>query len=361
MTTIDKIKIIAKEEINDELLVKSSTKYKTYKTVDEQIKYLKSHKKILISDEQANAFRERGYSSIINPYKEFFSYGRDEKNCHIYNDVTQFSEIIALISIDDRLCQILYSLIGVFEKKFKRVLFNEICLKYANHNEDLPCISYINEIEKYQSSFSDEDLPRFCRNIKYRIKKGEGYVEDLYAYEKRLPILNKLRELGTGFKADGQSSEEKKNKLIAHYLKKQPIVPLWIIPNGLSLGEFNLLFLILDKESQINIIGAFYDLNIKKIDTNKILAFSGLLEMIRKMRNIINHYEPLYPLIYNETKDFKKIEESSIKHSFDLLISTYEDSVFPKKIADKLDVKENNFNSKHLRTLKLIDELIKRK
>lgn len=58
--------------------------YKTYKTVDEQVEYLKTKKKIVVENEQKCALYERNYSSIINPYKEFFAKGREMNLVIIY-------------------------------------------------------------------------------------------------------------------------------------------------------------------------------------------------------------------------------------------------------------------------------------
>ena len=53
----------------------TGTNYKTYKTIDEQIEYLKESKKIIVDDEDRHYFEERNYISLINPYKEYFSTG----------------------------------------------------------------------------------------------------------------------------------------------------------------------------------------------------------------------------------------------------------------------------------------------
>lgn len=45
--------------------------YKTYKTIDEQIKYLKENKRIIVLESQKYILENRNYVSIINPYKEF--------------------------------------------------------------------------------------------------------------------------------------------------------------------------------------------------------------------------------------------------------------------------------------------------
>ena len=66
---------------------------KLYKTVDEQIVYLKENKKIMVKDEHKKIFEERNYAYLINPYKEFFSYGRDENKNHIYTKEIDFEEI----------------------------------------------------------------------------------------------------------------------------------------------------------------------------------------------------------------------------------------------------------------------------
>lgn len=58
------------DEFNDENLA-----YKTYKTIDEQIKYLKENKKIIVLENQKYILESRNYISIINPYKEFFATG----------------------------------------------------------------------------------------------------------------------------------------------------------------------------------------------------------------------------------------------------------------------------------------------
>lgn len=55
------------DELNEENLT-----YKTYKTIDEQIRYLKENKRIIVLENQKYILENRNYISIINPYKEFF-------------------------------------------------------------------------------------------------------------------------------------------------------------------------------------------------------------------------------------------------------------------------------------------------
>lgn len=56
---------------------------------------------------------------MINPYKEFFSYGRDNEGNHIYKNEVDFKRILEIIKIDDNFSTIMYSYIGEFEKNLK--------------------------------------------------------------------------------------------------------------------------------------------------------------------------------------------------------------------------------------------------
>ena len=146
---------------------------KCYKSIDEQIKYLETNKKIIVSQDERYIFEERNYSSLINPYKEFFSYGRDNEGNHIYKNEVDFKRILEIIKIDDNFSTIMYSYIGEFEKKFKSILFSEICEKYIcgdSDNNDKYCISYIEEINDFLND-DKTDLPRFCPNFKYTLSK----------------------------------------------------------------------------------------------------------------------------------------------------------------------------------------------
>ena len=74
----------------------TGTNYKTYMTIDEQIEYLKESKKIVVDDEDRHYFEERNYISLINPYKEYFSTGRNNKGKLVYKKEANFKELINL-------------------------------------------------------------------------------------------------------------------------------------------------------------------------------------------------------------------------------------------------------------------------
>lgn len=230
---------------------------KCYKTIDELILYLEYNKKIIVSKNDKYIFEERSYSSLINPYKEFFSYGRDDKGNHIYKDQVDFNKILEIIRIDEDFSTVMYSYIGAFEKKFKSVLFSEICKKYINcKNSDIYCISYVDEIDNFLLNNANE-LPKFCPNFNFILSK-KGYIEDVFDIHKKEDLLLHIKEIGSGEKEDG-TKLEKNNKLISHYLDTQKIAPLWVIQNALTLGELNILFAMLDSSSQKKIVSYFYE------------------------------------------------------------------------------------------------------
>ena len=328
---------------------------KTYKNIDELIAYLKNNKRIIVRDEHKHIFEERSYSSLINPYKEFFSYGRDKDGNHIYLKDVDFEEILKIIRIDEDFCSAMYAYIGAFEKKLKNVLFDEMCKKYLCGNDvDIKCISYVKEIDCYLNT---NELPRFCLNLPYTLTK-KGYIEDCYDLEKKKNLLIHIRELGSGMSLEG-TPIEKSNNLIAHYLKTQSIAPLWVIPNALTLGELKMLFSMLDSSSQKKIVSKFYNIEeYEKISIAHILKFSGAIEIIRRIRNVVNHYEPIFPLLLSELKQTKKVKESQIYSVLNLLEKNYASSTINKEIRLALNLDVNNYNSKYIKVLDVMRDFV---
>lgn len=159
----------------------TGTNYKTYMTIDEQIEYLKESKKIVVDDEDRHYFEERNYISLINPYKEYFSTGRNNKGKLVYKKEANFKELINLINIDDKFAKKLYEAIGYFERKLKNVLFSEICKLYIDNEEkDIHCISYVSEIQSFITK-QTELPPQFCSNFNYLYVTEKGNIKKIMA------------------------------------------------------------------------------------------------------------------------------------------------------------------------------------
>lgn len=84
-----------------------------------------------------------------------------------------------------------------------------------------------------------------------------------------------------------------------------------------------------------------------KIDNKDIISFSGHIELIRQMRNIINHYEPLLPFMISEMTN-KKIEDSKLFVTLNLLDEENSEIEF-SNLKTNIDV--NSVNSKSKRIL----------
>lgn len=210
----------------------TGTNYKTYKTIDEQIEYLKESKKIVVDDEDRHYFEERNYISLINPYKEYFSTGRNNKGKLVYKKEANFKELINLINIDDKFAKKLYEAIGYFERKLKNVLFSEICKLYIDNEEkDIHCISYVSEIQSFITK-QTELPPQFCSNFNYLYVTEKGNIKkiiDNYNIKRKTDVLIHIYQIATNSSIDGsvlEDYEECSNKLIRHCYKKQQIVPL---------------------------------------------------------------------------------------------------------------------------------------
>ncbi len=329
---------------------------KIYKNVDERIEYLETNKRIIVKKQHRSIIEERSYTSLINPYKELFSYGINEKGKRIYAKNTDFEKILKIIKIDEEFSTVMYKYIGSFEKRFKNLLSTELCEKYLEGKErDITCTKYVQDIEDFINSSNNYKLPKFASNYPYTLTK-EGFIKDNYNLEIKKNLLLHIKELGKGIDASG--NQLKSNKLIAHYLESQKTVPLWVIPNVLTLGELKILFSMLDSGSQKKIAAKFYNIDeYSKISLRKLLSFSGLIENIRRIRNVVNHYEPLFPLLVEKTKYSKNITGSQIYATFKLLENTYNIFSLGTISYSNLNLETNSFNLNYINILEMMKEI----
>ena len=337
--------------------------YKEYKTTDELVKYLKDEKKFIIDEEDICFLEEISYTSLVNPYKRFFATGCDNNGNLVYKESHNFKELLKIVEINDKYCKLLYEKIGAFEKKFKILLFNEICEKYIDYTNggDRSCLTYSDEIKLFFDS-NYEIIPSFCPNYlccyvkvnKSSIKK----VIDSHDIDRKKAVLERIYQIGIGKNIDGSSlnkSDVCKNKLILHYLGTQKKVPLWIIPHALTLGELQTIFKMIDTESQKRIIARIKTIDLKKVVNKDIISFTGHVESIRKMRNIISHYESILPFFMNEMNT-KKLENSSL-YSTLILLDRAMKSIDLESI--EYSISTNSINSRPVRILNMMLKKVK--
>lgn len=345
------------DELNEENLT-----YKTYKTIDEQIRYLKENKRIIVLENQKYILENRNYISIINPYKEFFATGHIiiEKNgvkakLHQYGHDTTIGSIEELAKLDDSMSTIFFEFIGNFERKFKNLLVGRICSLYnenclAGLSKDIYCIKYLKEINTFLNNQTRENLPRFCANF-YNIIQKNRYSYSEYPIESRTSFLEKIYNIGLG------TSEESRNTLILHYIRLQHKAPFWVIANALTLGELHMLYMMLDSGSQKWILSKMKNIEVNKIRIKDIFDFSGQLELLRRIRNITNHYEPIIPFFINTIKE-KRIENSKMIEAIRMLKFVSDKISFCDNNLNFPSIKENDYNIKKIRIIKLIISIL---
>ena len=362
---------------------------KTYKTIDEQIEYLKVNKKIIVPKEYRYALIEQNYVSLINAYKEFFSQGvSGPKKEHVYKRITTIDKILEIFELDKNIEQVLYELIGDFERHFKNVLIHEICAIYTenctqNENKDLYCISYIQEIENFYNELKKYNsinelfqvlrtanndnyikelhIPRFCKNIFVELKNSKyGYNQDLFLV--RYSFIEKLYFYGGGTNMENLNLYESKNELIKHYIRTQKYAPMWVLPNALTFGELQILFTMLDSHCQKRIILQLLSYDLERIRIKDISIFSSHLEIIRNLRNIVNHYEPIIPYFIMKIPD-KKVKESQMVKTIDLLLSNfYKHKESMKTILYPMPIIiDNGYNTRKVKVITTIYSVLNNK
>lgn len=278
---------------------------KQYKSEEELCTYLKEIKNVIDIDDNIDLIRNRSYVSSINPFKTIFATGTDNLGNHLYKNPVSAIAYKNLIGIDDRFGNKFATLIGKFERKLKIQIINRLCLQMVKMG-DIYCNDYANVIYKLLNDLSSD----FNATMPYGLIKldeiytKKGLVHSSTILTQRINLLLKL--------ADHCNNKlVAKNSLIRHYQKKYSIVPFWLLAHILSFGELGILFNMLSKNDRYEITSEMS--NKATIYNKDVLIFTNQIEQIRILRNIISHYEPIFPF-------YKNNRNSSI---FELLL-TYE-------------------------------------
>ena len=350
---------------------KNNSTFKLYKNINEQIKYLKESKRIIVSDEDRHWFKEINYITMINPYKELFSNGKDAQGNHIYTADINFKELLNVIKIDFEFSNYLFKDIRKFEQKLKATLFSNLCKAYYEKENDLYSTRYINEIKIFLYDYRTiidklkiDEIPLLCPNVFNQLTRT-GFISSGFGIEERIDLLKKIFYYGTGTDLEGFQINQS-NLLVRHYLKICKTVPLWVIPNVLTLGEISMLYLMMDIEQQIavyqDVTGDTAISDTGQIQYKKLTRFSAKLEIIRKMRNTINHYEPVFPMLTESIEKPKNIKESPIINTLCFLNKYFEfkesDNFYCLDTFLNIKVKPNPNNLVKIRLFELMVQYV---
>lgn len=217
---------------------------KDFKTIDEQIKILKSRNIIIENYEKTYKILEKNnYYYLINGYKDLFL---NEKYEDTYINNTKIEEIFSIYQFD------------------KNIKIN--FLKYILLIE--------NEIDSY---------------IAYEFSKSYGHkdyliLENFNTSKSKIPLIEKfINDVNLEIEYQYKSS----NKMIVHYLDKYKYIPLWVLVRILSFGKISKFYTFMKPKEQ-NLISRNYNLRIHE--------FKVFLHNLTLIRNICAHDEKLYDI-----------------------------------------------------------------
>lgn len=301
---------------------------KKYRSDHELLDHLRDDKNIIDIHNHRDLILNRTYVSSINPYKKIFSIGIDQFGNHLYRPRIFSEDYKKLIQIDDLFAGKYFQLIGVFERKLKLLIINKLC-NQMNEIGDQYCIEYP---KQFLAVLNNEDLSFELPYKLIRLNQiytKNGIVENPEKTEHRTKILEKLVSEGT-------KEVKAKNILVRHYQTNYEVVPFWLLAQILTLGDTGLLFDMLSDHDRYLITKAMRQKD--KIYIKDVLVFSSIIDEIRTIRNLISHYEPVFPR-------FLSMQRITV---FDYLLtfSTLETPIYNMQLC--LDEFKNNYNQKHI-------------
>lgn len=307
---------------------------KEYKDFENLITHLKDNKNVFDINETYEIIDKRPYVSVINPYKKLFAQGEDFKKQHLYPIQIEVCEYEKLIHIDDIFCTKYHNLIGIFERKLKNEVIKQLC-NIMVLNKDVHCIQYptifrslIDQFPKDTTNYGfiplDQEYDAFCTKTNNLTK------------EKRITLLEEIISIGNNTKVSNTS-------IVRHYQKTNHTVPFWILVHTFSFGDLTLIYGLLPTTNRKKVIK---NMGVSRNDSyTETIKFEKQLQRIRLMRNIINHYETIFPFYLSDTINLNSTiklldnynQASFIYHCPDLDISKYKCD-YNKKIHDTLDL-----------------------
>ncbi len=306
---------------------------KTYKTIDEQIDHLVINKNVIKESVIKSYLTKYSYMNVVNPFTDLVAIGRGRNKEHLYKNNLDFNIFINLYYVDRGISINLREMICEFELSLKTFLSDLYCSKMSKL--DNTCSDY-NYFKDYESSNSLYDCLKFDEVIDHN---GDKVKADEFIKEKRRRLIEKLTSGNTN---------KNTNSLLVHY-SSNGYIPLWVMIRTLTISELLTLFMILNKKDKLLFIK---QLNKTKIHYNNrdIYRICQKLYLIGKIRNIVNHYEPITPLILN----FKKRNINSLINAIEILKEFSSSTV----IIEDIVLSENSYNKENLSKLKNVINIL---
>ena len=277
---------------------------KKYKTIDEQISVLKMIKNVDATTIDRHCFLEKSYIDLVTPFTDLIATNRDCVGKHIYDASINFHEYIELNILDFSIASALQMLIGCFEKQLKAFLSHIYCKKMKDNGDKYAKdFSWTSSYKRNSQVFDLLKLKKVCIN---------GVINDADAkvIERRKELLNEILN----------ANKSSTNYLIKHYVNKYGYAPLFVVVHTLSLGKLLTLFGMLNNKDKNEFLCIINNNEGKRYSDSHIFKFEKDMLRIHVMRNIVNHYESIFPFFQNtKSANFGSLVDliETLKRNFD--------------------------------------------
>lgn len=239
---------------------------KPFKTHNQQLKILRE-RGLSVPSSAKRSLENYGYYSIINGYKwSFLQRGTDGKpiNPEQYVKNAKFQEIETLYDFDSELRSILFEAL----LKYESSLSAELAYRFSEAHPEEHSYLAINNFSKDSRKVHDvvSTISSLSGVIKYKFKQKNA---------------------------------------ITHYVNKHRRVPLWVLVNFLTFGDFNYFYQILTDDVKLKIAQDF-SARRKRVYSVKSLAITP--DTIMAVNHLVNHFRNA--VAHGEITFSKKIHRS---------------------------------------------------
>lgn len=286
---------------------------------------------------ESEIFEEKTYLNAIKPYLDLFAIGRDKDNQRIYPANVKFDNYLECNRLDATISGVLQLYIGCFEKRLRCFIIDVICdnMKKSGDNKcknSFPFVEYLNG--KALFDFIPFNLP--YQEINPTPADG-GKDKKLKDAIKAL-----IDEMDTSVDKRGS------HKLSIYYLGKYKYIPAYIALHTLSLGDLVAIFSHLSILDRSAFVCSYHQTDKKIYSEAELEAIEKGFVTINVMRNIINHYQPIFPYILNYSANMMEKLSQILMHLKQNYIRSHSEARCTFEIHP-LSFKNNSYNEKYFK------------
>lgn len=274
---------------------------------------------------------EKTYLSLITPYTDLIATGRDSNGDHVYPKSVPFEKYINFGNVDSEISVCFHILISAFEKRLRAYLIT-IFSEKMRLSGDAQC-SRVAVLKDYYEKGSLFDLLPYSQEL----TSGALLPANVDEMKRRREVMDEIVNFST------PTSTKRPSYIACHYLETYGYIPLFVSLHSLGLGSLITLFQMLKREDKKAFISQIDDAGNHLFNDNEICIFQQNLKTINVIRNIVNHYEPIFPFILHY--DLNKI--SRLCNLISQLKSNLSSTMTAPKILPPIEAlitRPNNYN-----------------